>query len=122
MLYAIPLPVYLNCLKHKKSMISRHKNLLFCCLCAILFTVSCKTVATISHSKIEVPATSYQSKVWVADQGNGTYKNPIIHADYSDPDVIRVGNDYFMTASSFQCMPGLPILHSKDLVNWSIVN
>ncbi len=62
------------------------------------------------------------SKVWIADNGDGTYTNPIIHADYSDPDVVRVGNDYYMTASSFNCVPGLPILHSKDLVNWELVN
>jgi beta-xylosidase len=42
------------------------------------------------------------SKVWVADNGDGTYKNPIIHADYSDPDAIRVGDDYYMISSSFQ--------------------
>lgn len=64
----------------------------------------------------------YVSEVWVADLGNGTYKNPILNADYSDPDVVRVGNDYYMTASSFNAVPGLPILHSKDLVNWSLVN
>ena len=57
-----------------------------------------------------------------ADLGNGRYRNPILHADYSDPDVIRVGEDYWMTASSFNCTPGLPILHSKDLVNWTLVN
>lgn len=57
-----------------------------------------------------------------ADQGDGTYKNPILHLDYSDPDVIRVGTDYYMTASSFNCIPGLPILHSKDMVNWKLVN
>ncbi len=62
------------------------------------------------------------SKVWVADHGDGTYKNPILHADYSDPDAIRVGDDFYMTASSFNAAPGLPILHSKDLVNWTIVN
>lgn len=67
------------------------------------------------------PVKNYVSKVWVADQGNGTYKNPILFADYSDPDVIRVDDDYYMTASSFNCMPGLPILHSKDLVNWTIL-
>jgi len=61
------------------------------------------------------------SKVWVADNGDGTYKNPVIHADYSDPDPIRVGDDYYLTASSFNAVPGLPILHSKDLVNWTIV-
>ena len=62
------------------------------------------------------------SKTWVADLGNGFYKNPILHADYSDPDVCRVENDYYMTASSFNCIPGLPILHSNDLVNWEIIS
>lgn len=61
------------------------------------------------------------SKAWVADNGNGTYKNPVINADYSDPDAIRVGDDYYMTSSSFNHIPGLPILHSKDLVNWTII-
>lgn len=64
----------------------------------------------------------YVSEVWVADNGDGTYKNPIIYADYSDPDVVRIGNDYFMTASSFNAAPGLPILHSKDMINWKLVN
>ena len=66
-------------------------------------------------------STSAFSQVWISDQGNGTYKNPVIHADYSDPDVVRVGNDFYMTASSFDAVPGLPILHSKDLVNWTII-
>jgi len=61
------------------------------------------------------------SEVWVADQNNGLYKNPVLHADYSDPDAIRVGDDYYLTASSFDAVPGLPILHSKDLVNWKII-
>ncbi|MCI1647206.1 MAG: glycoside hydrolase 43 family protein [Bacteroides sp.] len=62
------------------------------------------------------------SQVWVADQGNGTYRNPILYADYSDPDACRVGEDFYMTSSSFNCLPGLQILHSKDLVNWSIIS
>ncbi|MBS7256608.1 glycoside hydrolase family 43 protein [Flavobacterium branchiicola] len=61
------------------------------------------------------------AQVWVPDNGDGTYTNPIIHADYSDPDVVRAGDDFYMTASSFNCIPGLPILHSKDLVNWKII-
>lgn len=64
---------------------------------------------------------NYVSEVWVADQGNGTYKNPILYADYSDPDACRVGDDYYMTSSSFGCLPALQILHSKDLVNWTII-
>ena len=64
---------------------------------------------------------TYISEVWQPDLGNGKYKNPVINADYSDPDVVRVGDDYYMTASSFCDIPGLPILHSKDLVNWEII-
>ena len=62
------------------------------------------------------------AQAWIPDLQNGTYKNPIIFADYSDPDVIRVGGDFYMTSSSFGCFPALPILHSKDLVNWHIIN
>lgn len=60
--------------------------------------------------------------MWKADLGNGNYKNPVLYADYSDPDAIRVGEDYFMVASSFCNAPALPILHSRDLVNWKVVN
>lgn len=60
--------------------------------------------------------------VWVPDNGDGTYKNPVIYQDFSDPDVVKAGDDFYMTASSFNCFPGLPILHSKDLVNWQLVN
>lgn len=62
-----------------------------------------------------------KSQVWIADQKDGTYINPIIFADYSDPDVLRINDDFFLVASSFNCTPVLPILHSKDLVNWKIV-
>ena len=60
--------------------------------------------------------------LWKADLENGCYKNPVLFADYSDPDVVRVGDTYYMTASSFNYIPGLPILISKDLVNWKLVN
>lgn len=63
-----------------------------------------------------------QCQLWKADNGDGTYKNPVLFADYSDPDVIRVGDDFYMVASSFTCMPGIPVLHSKDMINWKIIN
>ena len=50
------------------------------------------------------------------------YQNPILYADYSDPDVIRVGEDYYMVSSSFTYLPGVPLLHSKDLVHWELIN
>lgn len=70
-----------------------------------------------------VASAQVRSEVWCPDNGDGTYTNPVINADYSDPDVCvgLSGDDYYLTASSFQCMPGLPILHSKDLVNWSFI-
>ena len=52
----------------------------------------------------------------------GTYQNPILYADYSDPDAIRVGEDYYMVASSFYISSGVPLLHSRDLVHWEIIN
>ena len=61
------------------------------------------------------------SNIWISDLGNGNYKNPVLYADYSDPDICRVGNDYYMVSSSFADIPGLPILHSNDLVNWKII-
>ena len=75
----------------------------------------------IALSLIAISGRDSGSAPWVADQGDGTYKNPILYADYSDPDVIRVGDDFYMTASSFNCVPGLPILHSRDLVNWQLI-
>jgi beta-xylosidase len=81
-------------------------------------TVTLFSAASVYLNAQEKP---YVSEVWTADLGK-TYKNPVLYADYSDPDAIRVGEDYYMTASSFNETPGLPILHSKDMVNWKLVN
>jgi beta-xylosidase len=64
---------------------------------------------------------SAETEAWSADLGDGRYRNPVLHADYSDPDAIRVGGDYWLTSSSFNHVPALPILHSRDLVNWELV-
>ena len=83
-----------------------------------------KKVILLAALMLPMMATAqYKSQVWSPDNGDGTYANPVINADYSDPDVCvgPSGEDYYMTASSFQCTPGLPILHSRDLVNWEIV-
>ncbi|WBB60090.1 family 43 glycosylhydrolase [Streptomyces sp. WMMC500] len=61
------------------------------------------------------------SAPWVPDRGDGTYRNPVLNADYSDPDAVRVGADHYLTASSFGRVPGLPLLHSRDLVNWTLL-
>ena len=61
-------------------------------------------------------------RLWKSDLGDGYFRNPVLFTDYSDPDVIRVGDTFYMTASSFSVIPGLPILVSKDLINWELVN
>ena len=84
----------------------------------VLFTKEQNATAQKPHDGEVFPLVS---KVWVADNGDGTYTNPVLHADYSDPDVIGVKGEYYMTASSFNCVPGLPVLHSVDLVNWELI-
>jgi xylan 1,4-beta-xylosidase len=61
------------------------------------------------------------NRSWVADNGNGTYSNPLFYDEFSDPDMIRVGSDYYLTGTTMHAMPGLPVLHSRDLVNWRII-
>ncbi len=60
-------------------------------------------------------------KSWASDNGNGTYSNPLFYDEFSDPDMIRVASDYYLTGTTMHTMPGLPILHSRDLVNWRII-
>ncbi len=67
-----------------------------------------------------VPAIAAAQPLAWGDQGDGTYRNPILYADYSDPDVVRVGDDFYLVASDFHFV-GIQVLHSRDLVNWRIV-
>jgi xylan 1,4-beta-xylosidase len=61
-------------------------------------------------------------RAWQADNGNGTFTNPLFYDEFSDPDLIRVGEDFYLTGTTMHTMPGLPVLHSKDLVNWELVS
>ncbi len=62
-----------------------------------------------------------RSRTWAADNENGTYSNPLFYDEFSDPDMIRAGTDYYLTGTTMHTMPGLPILHSKDLVKWTLL-
>lgn len=68
-----------------------------------------------------VAAVTGLSATWTADNGNGTFTNPLFYDEFSDPDLIRVGDDYYLTGTTMHTMPGLPILHSRDLVNWRLL-
>ena len=66
-------------------------------------------------------ALSAAAATWTADNGNGTFTNPLFYDEFSDPDLIRVGDDFYLTGTTMHAMPGLPVLHSKDLVNWQLL-
>lgn len=61
------------------------------------------------------------AQTWTSDNGDGAFTNPLFYDEFSDPDLIRVGEDYYMTGTTMHVMPGLPILHSRDLVNWELL-
>lgn len=83
------------------------------CGCAVALALA----AAVDAPRAQAPTPAS----WTADAGDGTYRNPLLFADYPDPDVVRVGADYYLVASSFHVVPGLPVLHSTDLVNWTLV-
>ncbi|MBL4632032.1 MAG: family 43 glycosylhydrolase, partial [Paraglaciecola sp.] len=87
--------------------------ILFACL------FSFYTIVPVAAQERSYPLVSNSSN---NDNTRTSYSNPIIHADYSDPDVVEVNGEYYMTASSFNAAPGLPILHSTNLLNWSLIN
>ncbi|WP_375435956.1 family 43 glycosylhydrolase [uncultured Hymenobacter sp.] len=67
-------------------------------------------------------STTTTEQTWMPDNGNGTFTNPLFYDEFSDPDLIRVGEDYYLTGTTMHAMPGLPVLHSKDLVNWELLS
>jgi beta-xylosidase len=72
---------------------------------------------TLDSSGLPLAATKH----WTADNGNGTYSNPLFYEEFDDPDVIRVGEDYYLAGTTMHMMPAVQIMHSKDLVNWELV-
>ena len=61
-------------------------------------------------------------QVWTPDNGDGTFTNPLMWGDWPDPDIIRVGNEFYMVSTSMHYVPGSPVAKSKDLVNWEMVS
>lgn len=61
------------------------------------------------------------AQTWMPDNGNGTFTNPLFYEEFSDPDIIRVGDDFYLVGTTMHAMPGIPVMHSKDLVNWSLL-
>jgi beta-xylosidase len=85
-----------------------------------------RTLATVALAiALMTPARSSQSAplaTWAADNGNGTYTNPIFYDEFSDPDMIRVADWFYLTGTTMHAMPGLPVLRSRDLVNWEFLS
>lgn len=88
----------------------------------ILTFAAAMMLAAPVHAASDAPTTASPQKSWTADNGNGTFTNPLLYDEFSDPDVIRVGDDYYLAGTTMHTVPGLVILHSKDLVNWENVS
>lgn len=81
-----------------------------------------KIITTIALALSVSGAMAQATKSWTADNGNGTFTNPLFYDEFSDPDILRVGDDYYLAGTTMHAVPGLVILHSKDLVNWENVS
>ena len=78
-------------------------------------------IASKAQTNISSTNETITNSNWMSDNGNGTFTNPLFYDEFSDPDLIRVGDDYYLTGTTMHAMPGLPVLHSKDLVNWDFL-
>jgi xylan 1,4-beta-xylosidase len=83
-------------------------------------TIKIVALATVLAFVVGTRAGAQQT--WTADNGNGTFSNPLFYDEFSDPDLIRVGDDFYLTGTTMHAMPGLPVLHSRDLVNWELMS
>ncbi|WP_348797404.1 family 43 glycosylhydrolase [Flavobacterium adhaerens] len=86
-----------------------------------LFTLMTLFVSHGYSQQLVQPVPESYKDTWISDNGNGTFTNPLFYEEFSDPDLIRVGDDYYLTGTTMHTMPGLPVLHSKDLVNWKLL-
>lgn len=87
----------------------------------LLVAANLLTTTISAINKKNIPTETLRNQTWVSDNGNGTFTNPLFYDEFSDPDMIRVGDDYYLTGTTMHAMPGLPVLHSKDLVNWELL-
>ena len=94
------------------------KKLLFATCCIALLGGSLEASAQKKSAAKNVLTQTLKGKSWSADNGNGTFTNPLFYDEFSDPDIIRVGEDYYLAGTTMHSVPGLVVLHSKDLVNW----
>lgn len=86
-------------------------------------TITCCVLISLSLVSLPLRAAADghpAPSTWVADNGDGTFTNPLFYDEFSDPDLIRVGEDFYLTGTTMHSMPGLPVLHSRDLVNWEL--
>jgi xylan 1,4-beta-xylosidase len=86
----------------------------------VVLTLSGVTLASVAATPSAPGVPSAAARHWTADNGNGTYSNPLFYEEFEDPDVIRVGDDYYLVGTTMHMNPALEILHSKDLVNWEL--
>ncbi len=108
---------------HMSSTLSYHRALPLAwarsCAAAVATLLICTPALAQQQDR---PAKGLSTKTWTADNGNGTFTNPLFYDEFSDPDIIRVGDWFYMTGTTMHAMPGLPVMRSKDLVNWEFLS
>jgi xylan 1,4-beta-xylosidase len=86
-------------------------------LVSLVSLAGCIAAAATASSSGTSPAAA---KHWTADNGNGTYSNPLFYEEFEDPDIIRVGDTYYLAGTTMHMNPAVQLMHSKDLVNWEL--
>jgi len=106
--------MYINCMKNKSPFFFSGATFSILFSFLLIFSVINTEAQQLSGGKT-------LTRTWTSDNGNGTFTNPLFYDEFSDPDLIRVGDDFYLTGTTMHAMPGLPVLHSKDLVNWDFL-
>ena len=85
-------------------------------VCVVAAGIATQAVFGLTPPQSSNPAARH----WTADNGNGTYSNPLFYEEFEDPDVIRVGEDYYLAGTTMHMNPAVQMMHSRDLVNWEL--
>lgn len=86
------------------------------------FALIATATVGLTSSPSVLAADAQARTTWMPDNGNGTYTNPLFYDEFTDPDIIRVGDDFYLAGTTMHAMPGLVVLHSRDLVNWNFLS
>ena len=89
-------------------------------LATVSLLLNGSVLSILAAASADAVTSAAAAKHWAADNGNGTYSNPLFYEEFEDPDVIRAGDDYYLAGTTMHMNPAVMLMHSKDLVNWEL--